>query len=105
LEAAQNLQSNLIDALASLQLKKWASNCLKLLNRLHPEDYSGDPLAFDENDSIQVLGMRWNPGKDFFFFHINHALLPKCALTSRLKGVCQTLGPLSRLGNVGEKIN
>lgn len=82
LEAAQNFLSNLIDTLArsGLQLKKWASNRPELLSYLRPEDCSGDPLAFEESDSVQVLGMRWNPGKDFFFFHINHF---KLILTKR----------------------
>ncbi|KAF0739485.1 Integrase catalytic domain-containing protein [Aphis craccivora] len=70
LEAAKSLQSALIKILArsGLQLKKWASNKPELLSHLPSEDCSSDPLTFDLDDASQVLGMRWNHGKDYFSF-------------------------------------
>lgn len=74
LEAAQALQINLIWLLgrSGLELKKWASNSPELLSKLKPEDFSADPLTFDQDNSVQVLGMRWNPNRDYFSFYTSN---------------------------------
>lgn len=99
LEAAQALQSSLIKTLArsGLQLKKWASNSPELLSKLDPEDCSRDPLSFDQNDSVQVLGMRWNAGEDFFSFHTNQfrLILTKRGVLSMIARIFDPLGMLS----------
>jgi len=99
LEAAQALQSSLNKTLArsGLQLKKWDSNFPELLSKLMPEYCSRDPLSFDQNDSAQVVGMWWNSGEDFFFFHISHFrfIIIKRGVLSMIARIFDTLGMLS----------
>ncbi|XP_025192697.1 uncharacterized protein LOC112592764, partial [Melanaphis sacchari] len=99
LEAAQALQSNLIKVLArsGLQLKKWSSNSLELLSHLKPEDCSQDPLIFDQDNTVQVLGMRWNPSGDYFSFYTNNfkLVLTKRGVLSMIARIFDPLGLLS----------
>ncbi|XP_050054516.1 uncharacterized protein LOC126549427 [Aphis gossypii] len=99
LEAAQALQSNLIRLLgrAGLELKKWASNAPELLSKLKPEDCSTDPLTFDQDNSVQVLGMRWNPSGDFFSFYTSNfkLILTKRGVLSMIARIFDPLGLLS----------
>ncbi|KAF0747151.1 Integrase catalytic domain-containing protein, partial [Aphis craccivora] len=98
-EAAKSLQSNLIDILArsGLQLKKWASNTPELLSQLQPEDCSGDPLAFEQDNATQVLGMRWNHGDDYFSFSVNNfKMIPtKRGVLSMIARIFDPLGLLA----------
>ncbi|XP_022164494.1 uncharacterized protein LOC111029685 [Myzus persicae] len=99
LEAAQVLQTNLIRLLdrSGLDLKKWASNSSELLSNLKPEDCSGDPLTFDQDNSVQVLGMRWNPKGDFFSFYTTNfkLILTKRGVLSMIARIFVPLGLLS----------
>jgi len=99
LEAAKTLQSNLISTLArsGLELKKWASNTPELLEHLRPEDCSGNPLAFEQNDATHVLGMRWNHDQDYFSFTINNfKMIPtKRGVLSMIARIFDPLGLLA----------
>ncbi|XP_025193669.1 uncharacterized protein LOC112593492, partial [Melanaphis sacchari] len=99
LEAAELLQSNLIKTFArsGLQLRKWASNTPELLCHLPPEDCSRDPLTFDQEDASQVLGMRWNHGKDYFSFRTNNfkLILSKRGVLSMIARIFDPLGLLA----------
>ncbi|XP_050065896.1 uncharacterized protein LOC126554955 [Aphis gossypii] len=99
LEAAKSLQSNLIDILSrsGLQLKKWASNAPELPSQLHPEDCSGDPLAFEQDHATHVLGMRWNHGEDYFSFSVNNfKMIPtKRGVLSMIARIFDPLGLLA----------
>jgi len=59
LKPAETLQLNLINTLArsGLDLKKLANNIPEFLKQLRSEYLSGNPLAFDQEYSIHVLGM------------------------------------------------
>jgi hypothetical protein len=98
LETAQVLQTNLIRLLgqSGLELKKWASYSPELLYEMKPEDCTGDPLTFDQENSVQVLGMRWNPRGDFFSSYTNDLRL---ILTKRgvLSMIARIFDPLSLL--------
>ncbi|KAF0703914.1 Integrase catalytic domain-containing protein, partial [Aphis craccivora] len=99
LEAAKTLQFDLIKTFArsGLQLKKWASNNPELLSHLPAEDCSSAPLTFDQDDASQVLGMRWNHGKDYFSFSINNfkLILTKRGVLSMIARIFDPLGLLS----------
>ncbi|XP_060867718.1 uncharacterized protein LOC132942989 [Metopolophium dirhodum] len=100
LEAAKTLQLNLINTLArsGLELKKWASNTPELLEHLRPEDCSGNPLAFEQNDATHVvLGMRWNHDQDYFSFGINSfKMIPtKRGVLSMIARIIDPLGLLA----------
>jgi len=99
LEEAKTLQSNLINTLSrsGLQLKKWASNAPEWLSQLQLEDCSGDPLAFEQDNVTQVLGMRWNHDQDYFSFSINNfKMIPtkRCVL-SMIARIFDLLGLLA----------
>jgi len=99
LEAAKTLQSNLINTLArsGLELKKWASNTPELLEHLRPEDCSGNPLAFEQNEATHVLGMRWNHDQDYFSFSLNNfKMIPtKRGVLSMIARIVDPLGLLA----------
>eukprot|EP00102_Acyrthosiphon_pisum_P020672 XP_016657882.1 PREDICTED: uncharacterized protein LOC107883053 [Acyrthosiphon pisum] len=99
LEAAKALQSNLIKILArsGLQLRKWASNTPELLDHLHPEDRSGSPLSFEQNNATHVLGMLWNHDLDYFSFAVNNfkLVLTKRGVLSMIARIFDPLGMLS----------
>lgn len=54
---------------AGLVLRKWSSNSPKVLAAV-PEDHRETPIAFndDENLSLKVLGLQWQPATDCFSF-------------------------------------
>lgn len=99
LDEAKTLQSNLINTLvrSGLQLKKWASNAPELLSQLQPEDCSGDPLAFEQDNATQVLGMWWNHDNDFFSFSINNfrTIPTKRGVLSMIARIFDPLGLLA----------
>jgi hypothetical protein len=99
LEAAQALQTHLIRLLgqSGLELKKWASNSPELLDLMKPEDCSVDLLTFDQENSVQVLGMRWNPSEDFFSFYTNdfRLILTKRGVLSMIARIFDPLDLLS----------
>lgn len=75
LESLYDLKSQLINllALGGFPLGKWASNVPSLLNDVHPQ-LQNDHLLFksdsDENQSIKVLGLKWNPTSDTFSYDV-----------------------------------
>ncbi|CAI6362474.1 unnamed protein product [Macrosiphum euphorbiae] len=99
LGAAKVLQSNLIKTLArsGLQLRKWASNSPELLDHLLPEDRSGSPLTFEQNNATHVLGMLWNHDLDYFSFTVNNfkLVLTKRGVLSMIARIFDPLGMLS----------
>jgi len=99
LEAAQALQIYLIRLLgrSGLELKKWTSNSPELLSKLKPENCSTDPLTFDQDNFVQVLGMRWNPSGDFFSFYTSNfkLILTKRGVLSIIARIFDPLGLLS----------
>lgn len=70
------LKDDLITLLkrGGFELRKWASNEPKLLSDL-PESYlQTNDFSLDlENDTtLKILGLRWNPGKDNFFYSFDN---------------------------------
>lgn len=64
---ACELQDQLIGHLVSgqFELRKWASNCPKLLKRV---DSSFPMDTNDHNLSVKIFGLRWMPEEDAFSF-------------------------------------
>lgn len=58
-------------------LKKWASNKLELLSDI-PVEYRENcsSLKMDTHNSINTLGLLWQPVDDFFHFKIDFAVPP-----------------------------
>jgi len=56
---------------AKFKLRKWSSNCWKLLQSLPEEDRCYDPIQLIKNSPrgspVKVLGIQWNPGRDVIF--------------------------------------
>lgn len=72
--SATKIRKQLVALLAreGFRLRKWASNCPHLLEELDPRDHGlacSKDLRPDE--SLQVLGISWHPGRDIFHFRIS----------------------------------
>lgn len=66
-------QKELISLLSSggLALRKWASNCNKILEVLNPAHCECKlPLSIDDGTNISTLGVQWNPASDEMSFKI-----------------------------------
>ncbi|XP_063830297.1 uncharacterized protein LOC135079574 [Ostrinia nubilalis] len=65
----KELQRQLIDVLkgAGMNLRKWSSNELDVINDLSAHQ-KGAPLEFRDTESRKTLGLRWNPSSDTFTF-------------------------------------
>ncbi|XP_045474991.1 uncharacterized protein LOC123680913 [Harmonia axyridis] len=101
LELRRQVQ-NLLMA-GGFELRKWASNHLPLLDGI-PSDHrressSIDPLLFDREPSLKILGLGWNPASDHFFYSVR---LTSTAITKRsvLSQMARIFDPLGWLAPV-----
>lgn len=72
-EGALKCQSELINlcALAQFELRKWASNNVKILQVVPPEAHAmAVSILFncDEHFDLKMLGLKWDPSADTFSF-------------------------------------
>jgi len=67
------------------------------LDHLNPEDRSGSPLTFEQNNATHVLGMLWNHDMDYFSFTVNNfkLILTKRDVLSMNARIFDPLGMLS----------
>ncbi|XP_073979979.1 uncharacterized protein [Rhodnius prolixus] len=100
LEAALKSRDQLIRLLsqAQIELRKWASNHPRLLERI-PLDHllpamSSVCLEKDEESQLKILGLCWNPSQDYFHFLIRSVpnIQTKRQLASQIAKVFDPLG-------------
>lgn len=72
-ESALRLQADLILLLkkGGFSLRKWSSNCPKLLEHLPKEHCDSSLFTFETDSSVKILGITWNPTPDNFCFQLN----------------------------------
>ncbi|GFY09339.1 integrase catalytic domain-containing protein [Trichonephila clavipes] len=101
LETAQQLQSQLKDALQScgMNLHKWSSNSPELLNSLLSSDVEHS-FSTDIDLSVKTLGISWKPFEDCFVFKVS--VSAKHIYTKRevLSVIAKLYDPLGFLGPV-----
>ncbi|GFX13815.1 integrase catalytic domain-containing protein [Trichonephila clavipes] len=101
LETAQQLQSQLKDALQScgMNLHKWSSNSPELLNSSLSSDVEHS-FSTDIDLSVKTLGISWKPFEDCFVFKIS--VSAKHIYTKRkvLSVIAKLYDPLGFLGPV-----
>ncbi|GFW54613.1 integrase catalytic domain-containing protein [Trichonephila clavipes] len=101
LETAQQLQSQLKDALQScgMNLHKWSSNSPELLNSSLSSDVEHS-FSTDIDLSVKTLGISWKPFKDCFAFKVS--VSAKHIYTKRevLSVIAKLYDPLGFLGPV-----
>lgn len=105
LEAAQELQTSLIDMLkgAGMNLRKWSSNEPTLLQNLR-EDQISQRITFDfkQEESMKTLGLGWNPQADTFTFNwkFEEKCQPKITKRRLLSEISQLYDPLGWLSPI-----
>ncbi|GFX93169.1 integrase catalytic domain-containing protein [Trichonephila clavipes] len=101
LETAQQLQSQLKDALQScgMNLHKWSSNSPELLNSSLSSDVEHS-FSIDIDLSVKTLGISWKPFEDCFVFKVS--VSAKHIYTKRevLSVIAKLYNPLGFLGPV-----
>ncbi|GFX75852.1 integrase catalytic domain-containing protein [Trichonephila clavipes] len=101
LETAQQLQSQLKDALQScgMNLHKWSSNSPELLNSSLSSDVEHS-FSTDIDLSVKTLGISWKPFEDYFVFKVS--VSAKHIYTKRevLSVIAKLYDPLGFLGPV-----
>ncbi|GFX42143.1 integrase catalytic domain-containing protein [Trichonephila clavipes] len=101
LETAQQLQSQLKDALQScgMNLHKWSSNSPELLNSSLSSDVEHS-FSTDIDLSVKTLGISWKPFEDYFAFKVS--VSAKHIYTKRevLSVIAKLYDPLGFLGPV-----
>lgn len=101
LEAAQTAKTQLITLfkLGGFQLRKWVSNNEQLLSDLPRQDCLTGAVSLDNSEpsTLKVLGLKWDPVIDAFFFEIKPSDRPctKRSILSELARVFDPLGFLS----------
>lgn len=99
-ESALDLQSQVVQILEKgcFELRKWSSNCPRLLDNLDPTHCHNKTLSFDSEPTspVKVLGMEWNPSSDAFTFTVN-ALHEKCTKRNILSELARIFDPLGFL--------
>ncbi|XP_050303758.1 uncharacterized protein LOC126741403 [Anthonomus grandis grandis] len=97
------IKNQLVELLSrgGFEARKWASNCPLLLKTL-PKTHVAQDISFDqeENITLKILGLKWNPIRDSFFYKViiddtgctKRTLLSHCA---RVFDPCGYLTPIT----------
>jgi len=84
------------EACAGLELNKWWSNTVSMLNSVPPENRVMKSLTFDEAvcETTKVLGLQWDLAKDIFKFNVHSttAVVTKRAVLSTIARVFDPIG-------------
>lgn len=100
-EELLTLQSELCLVLkrAGLELKKWSSNSMPVLDAVPPEDRAVEGLNFNEGigEILKVLGLQWDPSFDHFKFDVHPAttVITKRAILSTIARIFDPIGLLA----------
>ena len=102
-EEAVSLQSDLIQILSrsGMELTKWASNTVEILNTIPPEDRACELMSFDESSlsETKVLGLQWSPREDIFTYTFHPAPISNTK-RSMLSCIARMFDPLGLLSPV-----
>ncbi|XP_063910744.1 uncharacterized protein LOC135127960 [Zophobas morio] len=100
LEEATELKSQLIQLLSSacFELRKWASNCVELLEDIPEGHKQLQPSNFDKDlrVALKVLGLQWDAACDNFSFSVKPNDLP-CTKRNILSEIARIYDPLGFL--------
>lgn len=82
----------------NFDLRKWASNAPKLLADLPPNHCLISPVTLDakDNPTLKVLGLKWDPHSDNFFFTVTPQQR-KCTKRNILSELARIFDPLGFL--------
>ncbi|XP_068140369.1 uncharacterized protein [Drosophila tropicalis] len=86
----------------TFKLRKWASNCTKLLENIPVEHRESSGLLHMEgNDTIRTLGLYWSPKEDEFRFAL-HVVPPMSSPTKRtiLSAIARLFDPMGWLSPI-----
>lgn len=76
-------------------LRKWASNHVSLLDDISAKNHGlATNTLLKSDDNLKVLGIAWNPTKDFFRFHIETEKLDEFTKRSYLSMTSRMFDPL-----------
>lgn len=98
-EEALVLQQELISLLQTghFSLSKWASNCPEILKAVNLDNESENiNLTSNDDSSIKILGLQWNPIKDTFSYKIGN-FTPTYTKRSILSTIAKIFDPLGFL--------
>lgn len=72
-EDLEFIYNELIEVLASatFNLRKWVTNCLPLLEKIPNQLREYSPLELQNDSTIKLLGLYWNPNSDTFGYNVN----------------------------------
>ncbi|XP_074028527.1 uncharacterized protein [Leptinotarsa decemlineata] len=100
LKICSTMKNEIIELLrkGGFEARKWASNSPELLHDL-PESYKQNiDVCLDlENNITKILGLRWNPIKDLFFYSITADQDKICTKRNILSELARIFDPLSFL--------
>lgn len=96
---ALTMQQELINLLncGGFELKKWASNCVEVLEKIPTADRTVDLCFQSKEKLVKVLGLRWDPEADLFGYHveIEQDKVTKRAILSTIARLYDPVGILS----------
>ncbi|XP_052738154.1 uncharacterized protein LOC128198191 [Bicyclus anynana] len=99
LEDALKLQRELtgLCRAGTFELRKWTSNNSEFLSSISKEDLNQDDAlilsSIDDDNSVKILGLQWNPKTDTFSYHVNIPS-PKCTKRIMLSEISKIYDPL-----------
>lgn len=81
------------------ELKKWASNCEEILEKIPVADRTVDPYFQSKDQIVKVLGMHWDSNMDSFGYHVD---IDQKTITKRaiLSTIARLYDPIGVLGPV-----
>lgn len=78
------------------ELRKWASNNREFLSNISEENLHINSCSFDNDDSLKVLGLKWQPLSDTFSYSVL-VLNENCTKRSILSDIARIFDPLGFL--------
>lgn len=97
-EEAIHIKDEIIELLgrAGFEARKWASNCPDLLSDLPASHIEQKSLCLDLDNTLKILGLKWNPQSDDFSYSIE-CLQKKCTKRTILSDLARIFDPLGYL--------
>ncbi|KMQ90468.1 hypothetical protein RF55_9776 [Lasius niger] len=93
-------QATKLPKAGGFHLCKWASNHVSLLDDISAKNHGlATNTLLKSDDNLKVLGIAWNPTKDFFRFHIETEKLDEFTKRSYLSMTSRMFDPLEEVSN------